>query len=98
MADGNTPTSPGFSPADLEEIGKALERRLGSTLAKTERETSEERDLIKIWVAGSIEPVYRLERDRTGYCYLVYCDANNWRVMESGSLESCTNLYKSIFS
>lgn len=96
MGEGSTPTSPGFTPADLDTIGRVLERRLGRTLAGTERETTDEMDLIKIWVAGSKEPVYRLHRDKAGYCYVLYCGDNNWKLLECGTLEKCLSLYAPI--
>jgi hypothetical protein len=82
-----------FSSSDLLKIGEVMERRLGLIWSRTERETSPDSDTITIWSIGSSKPTYRLERDKTGWYYLMFRLDAEWKLLASGTLDDCLSLY-----
>lgn len=79
-----------FPVPDILAVVSLVQRRTRAGMwTRIEREMRPESDVLMIYFARRQDPMYRLERDKTGWTYLVYCHGNDWRLVACGSMDDC---------
>mgnify|MGYP006894111915 CR=1 FL=1 len=79
-----------FLPEELAEVSRIAAMHVGAGIwKKMERITGAGFDRIIIWFSDREGIHYRLERDQSGWTYLLLCGADDWRLLVSGPFDEC---------
>jgi hypothetical protein len=82
-----------FSDDELLEITRIAVPRIDAGLwSHLERDSGDEFDRILIWLSDG-KTNCRLERDASGWTYLLFCISTEWRLIASGTLTDCLRAF-----
>jgi hypothetical protein len=84
-----------FADNELLEVTRIAAAWINAGVwSRLSRKTDDEADCILVWLAVEGEVHFRLERDKTGWTYLLLCRADDWKLIASGSFFECLQLLR----
>jgi hypothetical protein len=81
-----------FSDDEILQITALASERIKAGLwSHLERQTSEDYDRVLVLPIGRVAH-YRIERDQTGWTYLLWCSPDTWQLLVCGTFDECLRL------